>query len=277
MEPSPALNAFLEAWRESFTTLLSQLTSEAWQSLRENESEAYEPAFAFRVTTERAPGAVLLHVRRPDLASLLGIFLGEEIGLSAELDETQREGSEELLRQWCGLAAGALEKDYGELSFKVAWEDENGRAADAGLAKVMGARSASRSIAVAVELDHAMIRWLHDFDDRSAAPSPPTASSGSSCKAPSRVEELLQQGNLELLMEVELPVMLRFGARQVTLLEVLELAAGAVLELDREIREPVDLVLNGKVIARGEVVVIDGNYGLRVSEVASPQQRANSL
>jgi flagellar motor switch protein FliN/FliY len=78
-------------------------------------------------------------------------------------------------------------------------------------------------------------------------------------------------------MDVELAVMLRFGSRQAKLREVLDLATGAVLELDREVQEPVDLVLNGKVIARGEVVVVDGNYGMRVIEVASPQQRVSSL
>jgi flagellar motor switch protein FliN/FliY len=71
--------------------------------------------------------------------------------------------------------------------------------------------------------------------------------------------------------------MLRFGCREATLREVLDMATGAVLELDREIQEPVDLVLNGKIIARGEVVVIDGDFGLRVTEVASPQQRVNSF
>ena len=90
-------------------------------------------------------------------------------------------------------------------------------------------------------------------------------------------EELMRQGNLGLLLDVELDVTLQFGCRQATLREVLELAAGAVLELDREIQEPVDLLLNGRVIARGEVVVIEGNYGLRVSEVASTQQRIDCI
>ena len=92
-----------------------------------------------------------------------------------------------------------------------------------------------------------------------------------------RIEDMVQQGNLGLLMDVELGVTLQFGCRQATLREVLELATGAVLELDREIQEPVDLLLNGRVIASGEVVVIDGNYGLRVTEVASAQQRIDSL
>jgi flagellar motor switch protein FliN len=76
--------------------------------------------------------------------------------------------------------------------------------------------------------------------------------------------------NLQLVMDVELNVTLRFGQRQLALREVLELASGSVIELDRHVEEPVELLLDGKVIARGEAVVIDGNYGLRVTEVPQP-------
>jgi flagellar motor switch protein FliN/FliY len=76
--------------------------------------------------------------------------------------------------------------------------------------------------------------------------------------------------NLNLVMDVELNVTLRFGQRQLTLREVLELTSGSVVELDRQVEEPVELLLDGKVIAWGEAVVIDGNYGLRVTEVSEP-------
>jgi flagellar motor switch protein FliN/FliY len=76
--------------------------------------------------------------------------------------------------------------------------------------------------------------------------------------------------NLQLVLDVELNVTLRFGQRQLTLREVLELTSGSVIELDRQVEEPVELLLEGKVIARGEAVVIDGNYGLRVTEVPQP-------
>jgi flagellar motor switch protein FliN/FliY len=61
---------------------------------------------------------------------------------------------------------------------------------------------------------------------------------------------------------------MRFGSRQLLLREVLDLSPGAVVELDRTIQEPVDLLLDGRLVARGEVVVIDGNYGLRVTDVS---------
>ena len=79
-----------------------------------------------------------------------------------------------------------------------------------------------------------------------------------------------EQVNLNLVMDVELNVTLRFGQRQLTLREVLELTSGSVVELDRQVEEPVELLLESKVIARGEAVVIDGNYGLRVTEVCQP-------
>ena len=82
---------------------------------------------------------------------------------------------------------------------------------------------------------------------------------------------------LDLLMDVELDVTLRFGRRSMLLREVLELDAGSVVELDRQVQEPADLLLDGRLIARGEVVVLEGNYGLRVLEIVSPPQRVEAM
>ncbi len=80
----------------------------------------------------------------------------------------------------------------------------------------------------------------------------------------------IMSGNLGLVMDVELEVTLRFGQRQLSLREVMDLASGSVVELDREVDEPVELILDGRVIARGEAVIVDGNYGVRVTEVLQP-------
>ena len=76
-----------------------------------------------------------------------------------------------------------------------------------------------------------------------------------------------RDANLNLVMDVELHVTLRFGKRQLSLREILDLGSGSVVELDRQVDEPVELILDGRVIARGEAVIIDGNYGVRVTEV----------
>jgi flagellar motor switch protein FliN/FliY len=59
--------------------------------------------------------------------------------------------------------------------------------------------------------------------------------------------------------------------------EVLELGPGTVVELDRHIAEPVDLLVGDRIVARGEVVVVSGNFALRVTEVATPQLRLESI
>ena len=80
----------------------------------------------------------------------------------------------------------------------------------------------------------------------------------------------VDESNLGLVLDVELKVLLRFGQRQLTLREVLDLKCGSVVELDRRVDEPVELLLDGRVIARGEAAIVDGNYGLRVTEIVQP-------
>jgi flagellar motor switch protein FliN/FliY len=80
-----------------------------------------------------------------------------------------------------------------------------------------------------------------------------------------------------LLLDVELPVAMRFGKSEMPLSSILELSPGAVVELDQKILEPVELLVGGKVVAEGEVVVMDGYYALRVTEVLNPMERLESL
>lgn len=81
---------------------------------------------------------------------------------------------------------------------------------------------------------------------------------------------------LELLLDVALPVSVSFGKTSLQIREVLKLNTGSVVELDRLVSEPVDVIVNNCVIARGEVVVVDGNYGVRVIHLASRADRLRS-
>jgi flagellar motor switch protein FliN len=82
---------------------------------------------------------------------------------------------------------------------------------------------------------------------------------------------------IDLLLDVELEASLRFGAREMPLGEILDLGPGDVVQLDRHIADPVDLLIGDKIVARGEVVLVNGNFGLRVTEVAEPQRRLESI
>jgi flagellar motor switch protein FliN/FliY len=84
-------------------------------------------------------------------------------------------------------------------------------------------------------------------------------------------------GTLDLLLEVELPVSVSFGRAQLPLKDVLKLTAGSIVELNRTVSEPVEVIVNDCVIARGEVVVVDGNYGVRIQEITSREKRLKTL
>jgi len=83
--------------------------------------------------------------------------------------------------------------------------------------------------------------------------------------------------NIDLLLDVELPVSVSFGNSEMQLKDVLKLGAGSVIELDKSVNDPVTIIVNRKPIAKGEVVMVDGNYGVRILEVESTADRIRSL
>jgi flagellar motor switch protein FliN len=82
---------------------------------------------------------------------------------------------------------------------------------------------------------------------------------------------------MELLLDVELEATLRFGCREMPLGEILDLGPGDVVQLDRHVSDPVDPIVGDRIVARGEVVLVNGNFGLRVTEVAAPRKRLESI
>lgn len=86
-----------------------------------------------------------------------------------------------------------------------------------------------------------------------------------------------QTKNIDLLMDVPMQVTVELGRRTMMIRDVLELGTGSIIELDKLAGEPVDLLVNQKLIARGEVVVIDESFGVRVTDIVSPIERIKGL
>mgnify|MGYP000103039963 CR=1 FL=1 len=84
-------------------------------------------------------------------------------------------------------------------------------------------------------------------------------------------------GKLELLLDVPLTISVELGRTKMTLKQVLELYNGSIIELDKLTGEPVDVLVNGKIVARGEVVVVDENFAVRITEIVSPRERLTTL
>ena len=83
--------------------------------------------------------------------------------------------------------------------------------------------------------------------------------------------------SLDLLLDVELEATIRFGGRHLALREILSMTAGSVVELDKRLDEPAELLVAGRLVAKGEVVVVGGSFGLRVTEVVNSSETAGLL
>ena len=110
---------------------------------------------------------------------------------------------------------------------------------------------------------------------QAAAPAtPPTAPAR---QAPVATGPTHDAGNLELLLDIQLPVVVRMGQTEMQMGELLKLTPGSILELNRSADAPVELLVNGKLIAKGEVVVVDGNFAFRITEIDTRAARIRSL
>jgi len=82
--------------------------------------------------------------------------------------------------------------------------------------------------------------------------------------------------SLDVLLDIELPLTLRFGGASLSLGEVMALTSGSLIEFNRALDDPVELRVNGRVVAHGTVVTVQGNYGIKITEVANRFERLDT-
>jgi len=83
--------------------------------------------------------------------------------------------------------------------------------------------------------------------------------------------------NLERILDIPLQVKVTLGQGARSVKDVLNLMPGTIVEFERSVTEPVDITLNGKLIARGEVVVVEEHFGVRITQIISPQERVKKM
>ncbi|GMW00690.1 MAG: hypothetical protein AMXMBFR84_18270 [Candidatus Hydrogenedentota bacterium] len=84
-------------------------------------------------------------------------------------------------------------------------------------------------------------------------------------------------GNIDMVLDIKLTATARLGRVEMPIGEVLTLGPGSIIEVGHSVDEPVELMVNDKLIARGDVVVVDEKFGLRITEIVSPAERIESL
>ena len=193
----------------------------------------------------------------------------------------QKAGWKELLQEAAGAAAGDLLAATGKKCQVVSFDEI---ASEAKITQAFQLRSGERAWTVLVrdEVKEQAAQPAVESEPTSAAQASPAAAASNRVPsddlraAPASFSPGLSPG-LELLLDVELEASLRFGSREMPLGEILDLGPGDVVELDRHVADPVDLIVGDKIVARGEVVLVNGNFGLRVTEVAAPRKRLESI
>ncbi len=244
---------FIDALLLSFAEALTQKTGAAWElkvlETATPTSDQTESVQLRLVAEGSLCGECFVEVSKLHVAELAAKILGQPaMAFANEHGEA-----------WAAVIASAttalnaaLLGAYGEVTFKV---DKVEEVALVEMFAVPLCVSQGTESEVPMQL-YFEDRLLEALSAASTAPSSDEAGQAS-----------IDPNNLKLVMDVELNVSLRFGQCQLPLREVLDLASGSVIELDRDVDDPVELLLDGKVIARGEAVIVDGNYGLRVTEI----------
>jgi flagellar motor switch protein FliN/FliY len=258
---------YVQAWAESFAQVLSQIAGTPVPCVSLAEAPSEMPATAesdlWMVCTcsgaLRGEGSFRLPAA--SAVRLSQKFTSEPEDREAALTQEHCEAVVEFLRQVAGLVVTALKPRWGEVQFHLDRAPGSPSWPPSSTFCLRPGEESPAPLLIELQLSAALAAGLR---------SDPSASPAAGNAPPTPAPSLEKKGSqLELLMDVELAMTLRFGGRRLSLREILEFCPGTVVELDRQVDEPVDLLLHGKLVARGEVVVVDGNYGLRVTEVVA--------
>ncbi len=123
-----------------------------------------------------------------------------------------------------------------------------------------------------------LVGWGRIVAGRADAPARPVAAAPSpAAMAAVPGEPVPMPRNLDVVLDIELPITVRFGMTEMTLESLARLGPGSMIDLDRSPDDPVEVLVNGRLVARGQVVVVSGFYGVRVNDVVSPADRLRSL
>jgi len=229
-----------------------------------------KPPVCMVITASKAlQGDMAIVAAETGALTLAQVLVSEPPDASAAFDKDRRDAFEELIRQVLGQIATSLKKVAGgEVEVKPSGS------------QVPSWTGASRiGIGITSEkfqpIQLTLIispELLKSLQPRPAVATPSAAADDAASPATSA-----RSSNLEMLLDVKLDATIRFGQKRLLLREILELHPGTAVALDRHVQEPVELLVGGRVIAQGNVVIVDGNYGIRITEILSAQQRIETL
>ena len=223
------------------------------------------------------------------LATAIGdMMLGGEGVEKEEMDDDDLDATKEILSNILGSFSTALggQKSMPKLSFNVddiRYIESTGSIDFSGLVKLfvfdLGIQSTTDHIAFAIDDGlNSLLGGKSPIVQESFSEQASTTSTAQS-HAPSAASALSSEEmrNIELIKDVKLPIRVRIGSKKMLLKDVLSMDIGSVIELDQLANDPLEILVGDKVIALGEVVIIDGNFGVQISDIGSKRERLEKL
>jgi flagellar motor switch protein FliN len=247
---------------QALASALASMTGKTFTVAPEPEGEPAEmdQAMIWRQTFSCSSEPVLWVAAGKDVWESAGQLTLGAVGLDAVTEDDCRSTWQEILGQTMGGFAMALSDGIQHEITSVKGDVTRGEPAAAAWTYF-----AARSDDTVWRLKAAWSKELIALYDPQAPDRKPAAGRDSTFSK-----------TFDLLLDVALPVNVSFGKTFLQIREVLKLNTGSIVELNRFVTEPVDVIVNDCVIARGEVVVVDGNYGVRITQLASREDRLRS-
>jgi flagellar motor switch protein FliN/FliY len=234
---------------------------------------------------------------RADAAALADLILGGEGATKEALDEGDLDALREAMTQVAGSGAPTLSATLGtEVGFgppEVKTVGQSTLAEDLGLSQAFLATGTLKveellegplrillAVPLAQQLAHAGGDEAEEAPAAQGAAPPATAPSGETAAAHGRSATAPPPDirNIDLILDIEVEVMVRLGEAQMTLREIQQLRPGSIVNLDKDTDARVELVVNDKIIAKGELVVVGSDhFALRITEIETPIERIRTL
>ena len=274
------MNNFIELLQNETISVIEGLTGHApTVTLQKEEHISPEsaipaPLAIIEIAVKGGSGGKISLALSVSLATALGdLMLGGEGEEQSEMGDDELDATKEIISNIFGALSTSIsaQQEMPQLSFEIegiSFLDAGNMPLDGFLKLLMYEVSiASTTAQMILAGDKDFISNFEAIQEENCAPS--------SDAKPQLSEEELK--NISLIMDVELPVRVRIGTKTVLLKDVLNMDIGSIVELDQLANEPLDVLIGNKVIAKGEVIIVDGNFGVQIVEIDTPQNRLEQL
>jgi flagellar motor switch protein FliN/FliY len=288
----PEADLFLEQGSSVIGALLSRGAALTLRELKAADasglSEFGGEGLALHVTLEGLNGDLAICLSKTTAAMLAGLMMGGD-GAAPFKDE-DLDALNELGNQLMGSVCTALGGKHG-LSVSTSQAKTSPLDPDNPPFPLDGAAMASADLSVDgiepapfhILFSRALVESLSGGASSGGGQS--DSGSGGLTASPSGYDTSLARGmgdgeispNVQMLLDINLNVTIELGRTRLSIRKILELGPGSIIELDRLAGEPVDLLVNDKVVAKGEVVVVDEYFGIRIISLVSPEERIKQL